>query len=150
MKKIILLSTVLILVLTACKKNYKNFEGDYDLKSSGSINFFIGDTTFTNEPGIAIIKKGDSEDELFIYVETKYITDVAPLGVYAKATIEDNTYKMEARNMAITINLGGTPLSLTFNVDASGTLSDDEKTLTSEVVFSGGITGTMTSVGTKK
>ena len=153
MKKIILLASILILVLTACKKDdpsYLKFTGEYDLKSSGSINFFIGDTVFTNEPGLAIIKKGDSDDEIFIYIETNYVTSIAPLGTYAKAKVEGNKYTMEAKNLSINIDLGGTPLTLPFNVDASGTLTGDDKILTSEVVFTGGIKGTMTSIGTKK
>lgn len=144
--------TVLLVALTACKKeeSYERFEGNYDVKSSGNINYFIDDTTFTNEPGSVVIKKGDESDEIFMYVETDFVTSIAPLGVYATATLDGNEYDMEGRNLSINIDLGGQVLSLAFNVDATGVLSDDGKTLTSEVVFSGGITGTLTSVGTKK
>lgn len=149
--KNILFILILIIGLSSCKKNnYKNFEGTYDVKSSGSINYFIGDTTFVDEPGSVVIKKGENSDELFMYVETNFVTSIAPLGVSATAKIDGDTYDMESRNLSINIDLGGTPLSLTFNVDASGTLSDDDKTLRSEIIFTGGISGVMTSVGTKK
>lgn len=141
----------LSIILFSCKKDaYEAFEGDYTIKSNGTINYFIGDTTFVDEPGTVIIKKGDSEDEIFVYVETNFVTSIAPLGVYFKAKVEGDTYEMEARNLAINIDLGGTPLSLPFTVNASGKLSEDNKILTSEVVFTGGMTGTLTSVGTKK
>jgi hypothetical protein len=144
MKRIFLFITVLSIGLTACKKEeviipaYEKFEGTYDVK------------TFLEEQGTVIIKRGDSDDEIFIYVETNFITSIAPLGVYATATVDGNNYDMDSRSLAITIDLGGLSLPLNFNVDATGELSDDGDILTSEIIFTGGITGTMTSVGTKK
>ena len=150
MKNIILV-LVLATGLVACQKNsYKNFEGTYDVKSSGSVNYFVGDSTFADEPGLVVIKQGEEKDELFLYVETNFVTSIAPLGVSATAKIDGNSYKMEQRNLNISLDLGGTPVSLPFSVTASGVLSDDKNTLTSEIIFSGGITGVMTSVGTKK
>lgn len=151
MKNIILVLTLAI-TLVACQKNsYKNFEGTYDIKSNGSINYFVGDTTFTNEPGLVVIKQGDEKDELFMYVETNFVTSIAPLGVSVTAKIDGDTYTIEQENLSITLDLGlGSPLSLPFSVTATGVLSEDKETLTSEIIFSGGITGTMNSVGTKK
>lgn len=156
MKRIFLFITVLSIGLTACKKEeviipaYEKFEGTYEVKSNGSISYIIGDSTFLDEQGTVIIKRGDSDDEIFIYVETNFVTSIAPLGVYATATVDGNNYDMDSRSLAITIDLGGLSLPLNFNVDATGELSDDGDILTSEIVFTGGITGTMTSVGTKK
>lgn len=151
MNKIFLMLTIAI-TLVACQKNsYKNFEGSYDIKSDGSVNYFIGDTTFTEEPGLVVIKQGDDKDELFMYVETNFVTSIAPLGVSVNAKIDGDTYTVAKQNLDITLDLGlGFPLSLPFSVTASGVLSKDKKTLTSKIIFSGGITGTMTSVGTKK
>jgi len=148
MKKIIIITTILLIVLSACKKNsYKNYEGTYDIKSNGTLNILYTDTTIVDEPGFVIIRKGENSDEIFMYIETQFVTGTAPLGVYATAKVEGNTYKMEARNVAINL-IDGFPL--TINIDATGTLSDDNKTLTSEIVFSGIVSGTMTSVGIKR
>lgn len=150
MKRILFVFAIVI-GLTACQKNsYKKFEGTYDIKSSGSLNYFVGDTTLKEETGMVVIKQGDEKDEIFMYVETNFVTSIAPLGVSATAKIDGDTYTMDERNLKITLDLGGFPLSLPFSVSATGTLSDDKKTLTSTVTFSGGINGTMTSVGTKK
>lgn len=156
MKKILFIVAVFSIVLTSCEKiggvtpAYEKFEGTYDVKSSGSINFFIGDTVFVNEPGLVVIKKGDNDDELFMYVETNYVTSLAPLGVFAEARVSGNEYEMKSRALSINIDLDGQTLSLAFNVNATGVLSEDGTILTSEVVFTGGITGTMISVGVKK
>lgn len=151
MRKIILVLIIAIAFASCQKNSYKNFEGTYDIKSSGAINYTIDDTTFQDEPGLVVIKQGEEKDELFLYVETNFVTSIAPLGVATTAKIDGDTYTMDTENLAITLDLGlGIPLSLPFTVSATGVLSDDKKTLTSEIVFTGGITGTMTSVGTKK
>lgn len=147
--------TVLMLTLSACKKEesaaaYEKFEGKYDIVSNGSVNILVDDIDFVDELGTVIIKRGDNDDEIFMYVETDFVTDLGPLGVYATAEIEGNEYDMEGRNLTINIDLGGSPLSVSFNVDATGVLSDDGKTLTSEVVFSGSVNGTVNCVGTKE
>lgn len=151
MKNIIIVLLITI-SLSACKKKaYENFEGTYTINSTGSINYTIGDTTFTSEPGSVVIKQGEEDDEIFMYVETNFVTSIAPLGVSATAKVDGDSYTMNEENLAINLDLDlGIPLSLPFKVNATGTLSDDKQTLTSEIVFSGGITGTMTSVGTKK
>jgi len=153
MKKLIIL-LLLSASLYSCKKNveaYEKFDGTYDIKSTGNVNYFIGDTAFTEEPGLVVIKKGDNGDEIFMYVETNFVTSIAPLGVSVKAKVDGNEYTLAKQDLDITLDLGlGIPLSLPFSVTAKGTLSEDEKTLTSEITFSGGITGTMTSVGTKR
>jgi len=147
MKRISIIAILIVITLLACEK-YKDFEGTYDLKSNGNIKVSVlnMDTTFVNEPGLTIIKKGGENDELFIYVETGFITSVAPLGVYATAKVDGNKYEMDAKSL--TINFLGLPFN--FTVDGSGTLSDKNEVLTSEIVFSGGIVGTMTSVGSKR
>lgn len=147
--------TVVMVTLSACKKEeaapaYEKFEGKYDIVSNGSVNILVDDIDFVDEIGSVIIKRGDSDDEVFMYVETQFVTDLAPLGVYATAKIEDNEYDMEGRNLTINIDLGGSPMAVSFNVDATGVLSEDGKTLTSEVVFSGSINGTVNCVGTKE
>lgn len=148
---ILFISTALL----SCKKEaYERFDGTYDVKSTGSINYFIGDTTFVDEPGMAVIKKGDNSDEVFIYVETNFVTSIAPLGVSAKAKVEGNKYTLIQQDLSITLDLDlglGFPLPpLAFKVNGSGTLSDDGEILTSTIIFSGGITGTMTCVGTRR
>jgi hypothetical protein len=148
MKRLLTIVTIVFLTLSACKKNtYKNFEGTYDIQSNGTVGLFTLDTTFVNEPGMVIIRKGEEKDEIFMYIETQLVTGIAPLGVYATAKIEGNTYEMEARNVSINL-IDGFPLSI--NIDAKGTLSEDNKTLTSEVSFSGAVNGTMTSIGIKR
>lgn len=143
--------TLVLFFLSSCgKDNFNKFEGTYDLKSNGNINYFLDDTTFTDEPGLVVIKKGEKSDELFMYIETNFVTSIAPLGVYANASVDGKAYKLDPRSLDITLDLGGTPLSLPFVVNATGLLSKDNKTLTSEIVFTGGITGTISTVGTKK
>lgn len=152
MKKIIFL-VLITTVLFSCKKEeaYEKFDGTYDIKSSGSMNYTIADSTFVDEPGTVVIKRGDNGDEIFMYVETNFVTSIAPLGVSLKAKIDGNKYILEKKNLAITLDLGlGVPLSLPFGVSAFGTLSDDGKVLTSTISFTGGISGTMESVGTKR
>lgn len=152
MKKIVLLS-LLITTLFACKKEAPNeaFLGTYKIGSNGAIKVSamgraVMDTTFNNEQGKVIISRGVEDDEIMLYVETNFVSGIAPLGVYAKAKIDGKNYTMEERSESITafnFNL------VSFTVNATGTLSDDGKTLTSEVIFTGGITGNMKCVGKK-
>lgn len=155
MKKIVLLS-LLITTLFACKKEAPNeaFQGTYKITSNGDakITAMGMDTTiaFNNEQGKVIISRGVEDDEIMLYVETNFVSGVAPLGVYAKAKVDGKNYTMEERSESITATLGGLSVDLmSFTVNATGTLSDDGKTLTSEVVFTGGITGNMKCVGKK-
>lgn len=142
---------IFMLFIASCGKNsYNKFEGEYDVKSSGDISYTIGDTTLKDEPGLVFIKKGEKSNELFMYVETNFVTSIAPLGVYANATIDGKNFELDPRSLDITIDFGGTPLSLPFVVSGTGTLSKDNKTLTSDIVFSGGISGTISNIGTKK
>lgn len=151
MKKIIYIIAILSIVLVSCKKDaYEQFEGTYDIKSTGTVSLLTQGIDFEDEPGLVIIKKGDNEDEIFMYVETNLVTSIAPLGVWASAKVDGNKYDLESRNISITIDLDGQPLPLQFNVDATGELSDDGKTLTSIVKFSGILEGTIKCVGTKK
>lgn len=156
MKKIVLLS-LLITTLFACKKEAPNeaFQGTYKITSNGDIKATalgrsVIDTTLVNEPGKVIISRGVEDDEIMMYVETNFVSGVAPLGVYAKAKVDGKNYTMEERSESITATLGGLSVDLmSFTVNATGTLSDDGKTLTSEVIFTGGITGNMKCVGKK-
>ena len=123
------------------------FLGTYDIICNGTLDIDGTDKDFVNEPGVAKIYQGEKTDEIIIYTTLNMITDEIPMTVDATAEVDGNEYNLDATAKTIDVNIG-INVNLNFLVDGSGILSGD--TLTSEIIFTGDLNGTIDCVGIKQ
>ncbi len=126
------------------------FLGTYNVICNGTLDVDGNNVDFNDEPAIAKIYQGEKLDEIIIYTELEKITNDIPMVVDATAEVDGNNYDLDATPENIDVNVVGVNISLTFLVDGTGELSNGDSTLTSEIIFTGDLSGTINCVGTKQ
>lgn len=126
------------------------FLGTYDVICNGTLNINGNNENFVDEPAIAKIYQGEKLDEIIIYTELLSISSQIPMVVDAVAEVDGAEYDLDATPEAINVSLGGININLNFVVDGTGVLTELDSILTSEIIFSGDLTGTIDCVGTKR
>jgi hypothetical protein len=168
MKSLLLIFSVLLLTLSACKDkcddgtcdcpdgyvgvNCENtvatkFLGNYDIVCNGTLDIDGTDKDFINAPGTAKIYQGEKEDEIIIYTELDEITSAIPMTIEATAEVDGYEYDLDATPVAINVSVG---ISISYNFLVTGSGELDENELTSIITFSGDLTGTINCAGVKQ
>ena len=126
------------------------FLGTYDVICNGTLDIDGNNKDFVDEPAIVKIYQGEKLDEIIIYTELLSISDQIPMLVDAIAEVEGAEYDLDATPESINVSLGGIDINLDFVVDGSGILTENDTILTSEIIFSGDLSGTIDCIGTKR